>query len=136
MKKFDINKIDFCEKYEGYIWYSNVDKPHVFSGDSFTAADFTNMPFIIEGKLYCIETELSISIKHVDGQYLIHSVILKGLPENQCTQEEYIAHNLKGISKIKMLQYWEEGEPDELLSGMTTLIPAWQAFKGFIKENN
>ena len=136
MTKINFNDINFSLSYEGYFWYSNATKPEVFLGAILSKEKFTNMPFIIEGNLYCKLTNLSISIKHVDGEYLVHSVILNNLPDRQWEEEDYIAHDLDGISKIRMLQYWEEGEPDELLAGMTTLIPAWQAFKGFIKENN
>ena len=133
MKKIDINEIDYSLTYEGYLWYSNQTKPKIVIGNLIAKEIFTKLPFIIEGNLYCSENGLSISIKNVDGEYQVHQAILKDLPKDQCSNEEYLAHDLDKIEKIKMVQYWEESQADELLAGMTTLIPTWQAFKGFIQ---
>ena len=133
MKKIDISEIDYSLTYEGYIWYSNKQKPEIIKGNLFTKAIFTSLPFIVEGNFYNDSTGCSISISHIDGFYIVRQASLKGLPETQIKEQEYIAHDLEDISKIKILQYWEEGQHDELLAGMTTLIPTWQAFKGFIK---
>lgn len=131
MKKISIDDIDFDLNYEGYYWYSNDSKPKIVNKISKEA--FTNLPFIIEGNFYCLESDISISIKHIDGAYQIYRAELNGLPIDQKTEEEYLAHDLDGIKKLKMIQYWEEGNPDELLAEMTTLIPSWQAFAGFVK---
>ena len=133
MKKINISEIDYSLAYDGYFWYSNKQKPEIIKEKTFTKEIFTSLPFIIEGNFYNDSTGLSISIAHLDGNYIVCQVNLKDFPENQITEQVYIAHDLNGISEIKMLQYWEEGQPDELLAGMTTLIPAWQAFKGFKK---
>lgn len=133
MKKISINEIDYSLQYEGYYWYSNDPKPVIVKGETINKDIFKQLPFIIEGNLWNSVNSISISIKNIDGAYQVYQANLKDLPKDQCAEEEYIAHDLEGISKISMLQYWEEGQPDELLAGMTTIIPAWQAFKGFIK---
>ncbi len=133
MKKIEISEIDYSLPYDGYYWYSNKQKPEIIKGKTLTKEIFTSLPFIIEGNFYNDSKGLSISIAHIDGIYIVQQANIKALPENQITEQDYIAHDLEGVSKIKMLQYWEEGQPDELLADMTTLIPAWQAFKGFIK---
>ena len=133
MKRITVDEIDYSLQYEGYYWYSNEQKPVTIKGATITRAIFKQLPFIIEGNLYCSVNGASINIKNVDGGYQIYQADLNNLPVRQCAEQEYIAHYLDGVSKIKMLQYWAEGAPDELLAGMTTLIPAWQAFKGLIK---
>lgn len=132
MRRINIEEIDFNLNYEGYLWYSNDKKP--VQRTSISKDDFRLLPFIIEGNLFSKEKGISISITYRDGEYFIYSVDLKNLKEDQITNQEFIAHDLVGIEKIKMLQYWEESEPDELLAGMKTLTPSWRAFTGFIKD--
>lgn len=129
MKKISIEEIDYSLNYEGYYWYSNSDKPVL--NPKLSKEVFTNLPFIIEGNFYCAEKEISINIKNIDGNYQIFQAELNGIAVDQITKQEYLAHDLIGISKIKMIQYWKESDPDPLLSDMTTLLPSWQAFAGF-----
>lgn len=131
MKRVEIDEIDFDLEYEGYVWYSNQQYPEIRS--TIRKSDFTTMPFIIEGNLYAINEGISISIKNVDGEYLIMQGDLSGLPGDQITELEYIAHKLLGISKVKLVRFWDEVE-DELCEGMKTLKPSWKAFKGFVKK--
>lgn len=133
MKKIMVDEIDFTLQYEGYYWYSNEQKPKTIMGETISKDIFKSLPFIIEGNFYCSANGVSISIKNFDGVYQIYQATVNNLPNENCAHLQYITHDLEGYSKIKMLQYWAEGESDELLAGMTTLIPAWQAFKGFIK---
>lgn len=131
MKRISIDELNFDLAYEGYYWYSNKSKPEI--ADKLTKDIFTLFPFIVEGNFYSQEKEISISIKYIDGEYKVFQACLKDLPANQVTHEEYIAHDLEGVKKIKMIHFWTESGPDPLLEGMTTLFPAWQAFKGFKK---
>jgi CRISPR type III-associated protein (TIGR04423 family) len=133
MTKIDIDKIDYSLKFDGYYWYSNKKKPEIILRTFISKEIFTSLPFIIEGNLFCSENELSINIKHIDGEYQVYQVILKDLPIDQISEQDYITHDLDQIGKMTLLQHWEETLPDPLLAGMTTLIPTWQAFKGFTK---
>lgn len=131
MKRINIEDIDFDLEYEGYLWYSNQPKPELKT--KITKKDFSDLPFIVEGNLYSSNEKISINIKNIDGEYFITQGSLKGLPNDQITEQEYIAHKLDGVKKIKTIQYWEEKE-DELCADMKTLRPSWQAFAGFIKN--
>lgn len=131
MQRIDIDDINFDLNYEGYYWYSNKSKPEI--AERISKEIFTKLPFIVEGNFYCAEREISISIKNIDGEYRVYQASLNGLPIKQKSVQDYIAHDLKGIKKIKIVQFWEESGPDELLENMTTLVPSWQAFAGFIK---
>lgn len=132
MRNINIDDIDFDLTYEGYIWYSNKTCPEII--DNIDRSLFTDLPFIIEGNLYSRENEISISIKNIDGQYLVKQWSLKDLPKDQITTQTFIAHNLGGENKIEMIQFWEESAEDSLLEGMRTLIPSWRAFVGFKKD--
>lgn len=131
MKKIDISDIPFKLLYEGYYWYSNKSKPEILNNQPFSLDKFSSLPFIVEGNLYNAETGTSVSIKCIDGEYAIFTTNLKDLPANQTVEQKYIAHDLKDIDKIVLVEFWQESEADELLENMTTLVPAWTAFKGF-----
>ena len=132
MTKIDIQKIDYSILYEGYYWYSDATKPTIIDNQTINIDIFKKLPFIIEGNLYAKKENISINIKCIDGEYKVFIFDLNNLPNDQYSEEHYLAHDIKGVSKIKMIQYWEESEPDSLLEDMQTLIPSWQAFKGFI----
>lgn len=134
MKKIDLQQFPFDVAFEGYYWYSNKSKPTVLNNETVTKSIFKDLPFIVEGNLYNEEKGISISIKNIDGQYLITQVHLKNLKQENLSERVYLSHRLGG-NKIKLVHYWEESEPDnDLLEGMTTLIPVWMAFKGFVKQ--
>src|SRR5690606_11807360 len=130
-KRIDISDIDFDIAYEGYYWYSDTDRPEMVLHEKISPEIFSALPFIIEGNLYAEEPGFSIQIKNIDGAYRIYRTELSGLNPSQITGYEYLAHKLPGVSKIKMLKYWEETAPDPLLENMKTLVPARQAFVGF-----
>lgn len=134
MKRINIDDIDFTLDYEGYYWLSNERKPHIVN--KISKDIFTNLPFVIEGNFYHKdgEKEISISVKNINGQYQIYRADLKGIRDDRKTEQAYLAHDLDGIKQLKIVQVWEESDPDELLAGMTTLIPKWQAFAGFVKH--
>jgi CRISPR type III-associated protein (TIGR04423 family) len=131
MKKITIQDIDFNLNYEGYYWYSNKKKPVILHEQPISAATFTEIPFIVEGNFYCKSKNISINIKNIDGEYCIYRADLSDLPSTQCQKQQYIAHDLAGVSHFTMLEYWAESAPDPLLENMTTLVPAWSAFIGF-----
>lgn len=131
MKRINIKDINFDLEYEGYLWYSNQPKPE--QRNKIRLEDFTDLPFIVEGNLYSGKEGISINIKNIDGEYFVTQGVLKDLPTDQITEQEFLAHKLDGVKKIKMIQFWNEIE-DELCEGMKTLKPGWQAFKGFIKN--
>ena len=133
MKKIDIEQIPFKLEFEGYYWYSNASEPEVLDNKPIPKEIFEKqLPFIVEGNFYNELTGISINIKNIDGEYLITQVNLNDLIQKNLTERTYLAHRL-GDTKIKLVHYWEESAPDELLADMTTLIPVWMAFKGFVK---
>ena len=132
MKIIKIEQIPFDVAFEGYYWYSNASKPVVWDNKPITKDIFTALPFIVEGNLYNESTGISINIKNIDGEYLVTQANLNDVNQENLRERNYLAHRL-GNTKIKLVHYWEESEPDELLANMTTLIPVWMAFKGFVK---
>lgn len=136
MKPITIDEIDYTVLYEGYVWYSGQQRPEVIDGlfdkSYFEPLARNESLFIIEGNLYAPALKRSISIRFVDGQYLIHQADLADIDPERLTPQRYKSHRLKNIQFVKMMQYWNEVE-DELLEGMKTLVPTWTAFVGFVK---
>jgi len=131
MKEITIQEIDDTISYEGYYWLSNQDEPQLVSGP-IPKDIFKNLPFVIEAN-FLGENNSSINIKNIDGKYMVHVVNLKNLEDNNLTRQQFLSHHLVGVKMIKLVQYWEQGQPDEMLAGLTTLTPSWTAFAGFVK---
>lgn len=118
--------------YTGYLWYSDEKEPQILQGKEFELEIAENKnPFIIEGKLY--DGKKSISIKYVDGKYLMNTYEVKqeDLKETNpnIVQKEYIA-NFDGVGKLVFLQYWRP-VVDALCEGMNVLQPQELVFIGF-----
>lgn len=118
--------------FEGYLWYSHEQKPRMQRNKHFTLDQAGELPFIVEGNLWSEENAISIQIRHVDGHYLVQRFNLAGIADDPLIDEmTYLAHDLEGVKAFRVAEAWEESEPDSLLEGMTTLVPAWTAFTGF-----
>lgn len=116
--------------FEGYYWYSNQRKPEVLLSPSIIQQSwFTALPFVIEANFYSKETQLSIQVKNIDGQYHIAKIDLSQLGDIILCEATYIGHDLENYN-YTMVEAWLPQE-DDLLEGMETLAPAWSAFTGF-----
>ncbi len=112
--------------YSGYVWYSDAEKPIIIeTKEPFHLDMLTELPFIIEGHLFCESEQISIQIKNIDGQYHFAEIDINGLLDQA---KNYVGHDLN--TDYKMVEAWEE-YPDPLCTGMMTLRPAWRAFAGF-----
>lgn len=132
-------KID-NRKYSGYVWMSDDNIPEkVLHEEDYTIEkeDQAN-PFVIEAQLYCAEERLSISVKHVDGKYIIKEYTNVG--PDTANEDDIELKIFKANPKIggmlQFLQYWEEKKDDEVLptrEGMVELRPSKLVFVGFKK---
>lgn len=132
MQKLNLNEIPQIE-YIGYLWFDNSDIPKEINGP----CDFSKInthPFIIEGNLKAKDNTISVSIRYLDGEYIVIMVDWDKVDENsddiEIVPHEYIAH---GFGENKTLHFKEAWlpEPDPLCEDMKTLKPAWTAFNGF-----
>lgn len=64
----DLNKMDLTG-FEGYYWYSDAEKPIQTGFQPLKAGE---IPFVIEGFLFNEKSQLSISIKNFNGNYVIN----------------------------------------------------------------
>ncbi len=117
--------------YQGYLWYSNEKQPQVFDNEAFELeiADDAN-PFIIDGQLY--DGKKSVSIKYVDGKYIVKSYETDSLT-GEFQEQVFHSHRMDG-KRLKFKQFWKE-QPDDLCEGMKVLQPAELVFVGFDNNN-
>ena len=120
-------------KYEGYIWFSDKEKPLVLRDeeyDFFVHSENEN-PFIVEALLYNKEQNISVIIRHT-GKYHVNEFDLKALKEEGAVFEEvkYLPHRLDGIDKVNFKQLWLP-EPDEHCKDMEVLKMQALIFTGF-----
>lgn len=124
--------------YEGYIWKSNATSPDIFNPAKpiDITLDENDNPFVIEGELYDSVKGESISIRFVDGKYIVKTFTVK--PEDlkgndHVTRKEYLAQRMNGVGKLVYLQYWDT-ITDPLCENMDTLQPVAFVFVGFKSE--
>lgn len=129
---------EIIHNYEGYIWYSNKNKPEIIENknniDEFFKSEQNN-PFIIEGQIYDSENKKSYSLKHVNG------VLLKGkeydINEIQndtsiCKRErKFTSHRMENKT-LHFIEVWRK-EVDVLCENMNVYKPHELIFTGFNK---
>lgn len=129
-------KIDEIEKslYTGYIWYSNKTIPDVLLNEEFPLDGLNSQnAFIVEGQL--CNDKISISIKFVDGEYIICKYDLSNYEKTAAI--EFVPNRMsdKGVEKLMFKRVWE-AEKDPLCCDMDVLQPKELVFVGFkMKED-
>lgn len=131
----EISAMDIPDyKFEGYYWYSDQASPVVIIDERVEQKIFTDLPFIVEANFYARKENTSISVKHIDGKYLIFKFDLNDLETNKHSVVKYIGHDLQSKDYL-MVESWKEVEDElQLLEGMKTLTPGWSAFMGFVNN--
>lgn len=118
--------------YEGYIWMSDESEPTVLHDETLKVSLENNKnPFCIEGFLLDKTHQKSISIKFVDGEYLIYEYDISDIKDST----DFILYlpnrmNDKGVQRLRFFQDWV-AEPDLFTEGMEVLRPAGLIFLGF-----
>ena len=120
-------------KYEGYIWWSNKSTPEVLKNAEYEREliDGEN-PFVVEAQLY--DGVNSISVKYVDGEYVVNKFDITAKPSDNCeySEQKYIA-NFDKVLGLQFRQYWR-GKEDNQCNNMKVLQPAELVFVGFTKK--
>lgn len=114
-------------KYQGYLWYSDKNEPNVILDEEFELeiSDDEN-PFVIEGQLF--DGKTSISIKYVDGKYIVRRYNLSEL-DGVVQDQVFLSHRMDN-RQLKFKLFWKE-QSDELCSNMGVYQPAEFVFVGF-----
>lgn len=113
--------------YESYIWRSDANKPQIVNGEFELDEPDVENPFIVEGMLYDATRCLSISIKYVDGRYLVarHEV-------TETEARNAMTYKGKRMPNLKMVQLWRV-EIDKNCLDMKVQSPGAMVFVGFDK---
>jgi len=120
-------------KYQGWLWHSDRTKPEVIDHVmEELSLDPNANPYIIEGQLWDEDEHRSVSVKFVDGEYLLNEFIVN---DEECDQaQEFVPHRLPGVASVLMRQRWVQ-ENDPNCCGMPIWVPAGKVFVGFNKKN-
>jgi CRISPR type III-associated protein (TIGR04423 family) len=131
IKQYDKPSDIPARNYEGYIWMSDEKKkPKILKGTKYEFSSLKINPFVIEGLLYCRESETSIMIRHT-GKYHIIEYNLKDLKSNHdLIDTEYLPHKLEGVKKVCFKQIWTKVK-DENCMGWPVLEMKALVFTGF-----
>lgn len=133
--------------YQGYLWYSDEQTPKVFDNEEVELElDDTVNPFVVEGQLYDMNEDRSISIRFIDGKYIINTYSGKMGQFNDVSGEKFTEGNIEqyapssrlnlGDKVLYFSRIWTEAE-DMINDNWKTLCPLGLVFKGFgplIKE--
>jgi CRISPR type III-associated protein (TIGR04423 family) len=117
--------------YEGYLWYSDNKNPLVIK-DDFKDDLLSELPFVLEGNLWAEKEKLSISIKHINGDYIISSFSLDTIDDLDNKSKKFLS-SIPDFTQYKIYQHWES-VANENCENMLVAKPLWFAFVGFIKE--
>jgi len=139
---YKINEIEAIpsRNYEGYLWYSDEERP-MYIGEKdkiFDKEYLTTYPFVVEGALYSIEENKSLTIRCLEGKYYIHEIDFNILEQNKKSYRK-IPHEwlvAKDVNrKVLMWEVWTL-DKDPLCANMPSFRAAFWAFKGFINSSN
>lgn len=120
--------------FEGYLWWSDRQYPEVHTKEkpkTDLELNEDENPFIIEGQLYDSQKEYSISIKFVDGKYIVNEYDVKNDFVGEVVEHTYRGNKMEGKNLI-FKELWESVE-DSLCCGMKVLRATKVAFVGFGK---
>lgn len=95
--------------FNGYLWLSDESIPKNIKNVSIQAYEEDGNPthpFIREAYLFNEEEQISVSVQHIPGRYLIHLFDLKELPANcEITEQKILAHKQLG-KKLIFKEIW------------------------------
>ena len=124
--------------FSGYLWASDKSTPEIISkidSSIFENNEKPAHPFIREAYLYDSVNNISISVKHVSGKYLIHQFNLNELSEDDkknIVPKSFLAHNSLG-EKLHFKEIWCP-EKDDLCNNFEVLRKKAVVFSGFGKD--
>ena len=131
IETININEIPACD-YEGYLWYSNANEPELFNRRKISENDLKQLPFVVEGLLYCPDENVSIRITNIDGEYRISKMNVAGISSSQTTSFQLNTDKFGEGKFIHIYQHYEN-LPDPVNEGWEVAQPTWFAFVGFKK---
>jgi len=135
MKKINIADFPKTLLFTGYYWLSDQQKPVQLSEQIFDIQLLEYQPYVVEGRLYSKENDLSIHIHFIDGKYDIFQMNWREKPtEWETINSTYLAHDLDKVNEIKVTEVWIPAN-DPNCENMEVLQPTFLGFKGFNYNN-
>lgn len=133
MKTTEINEISTEACYEGYLWMSNADEAIEYHYDKPVDRELFNSsnPFVREGYLYNKGAGVSLTIKCVDGHYLIRKYEVAPTDFDSASVDELsFVSNRMSQRFLKFLRYWKAVDEPACL-GLPVMVFDRMVFVGF-----
>ena len=121
-----------ARKYEGYVWYSDMERPITLQGDKeYQPEERSGNGFLLEALLYCRKERTSLMIRH-EGHPIICEFALDELPGGHILEDKkYFPHRLgDGVKRVCFSKLWLP-ETDPLCENMVTMRAKAFIFTGF-----
>ena len=120
-----------CAEYQGYVWYSDQKDPEIIDGTFKTDIMSEENPFIIEAQLFAPRTNHSITVRYVDGEYVVNQYDLSEESVNASDKRirEYMSNRMGG-RVLGFMELWKT-EQDPCCENFDVLEPKDFIFIGF-----
>ena len=130
----ELAKFQPNNKWVGYLWYDNQEKPEVFA--KATPINFENkltkLPFVVEGYLYCKNKKCSITIHHYNGEYCIHIVTNIDETQGRIRIDQQNGKFPEAIKALRFLEVFGAVE-DVLNSDFNNYQFLYKTFTGYVR---
>lgn len=123
-----------CAEYQGYVWYSDQKEPEIIDGTYQKDITSEENPFIIEAQLYAPKANHSISVRYVDGEYIVNQYDLSAESANalESRVREYMSNRMDGCV-LCFKELWK-AEQDPYCEDFYVLEPKDFIFIGFKRK--
>jgi len=137
--KININDIPRHSNYEGYVWLSNSKEADVYKNNKeiHLPTEESCNPFVAEANFIDTISQISYTIKFLDGVHHVYKFELKELENSEMISiEKKFLTAIKDVRFLNFKEFWKT-VPDPDCEGFGVLQPAMTVFTGFqinIKE--
>ncbi|MEM6801312.1 MAG: TIGR04423 family type III CRISPR-associated protein [Bacteroidota bacterium] len=121
--------------FEGYYWLSDSTAPILLNGELLDHSIFSKpLPFVVEGHFFNSQERVSFQVRYIEGKYFVQKLELGRIEAKFLSDKVYYGAFSKQAKdtplRFSITTLWHEVQ-DELLAGMTMLVPKSHFFTGF-----
>jgi len=126
--------------YEGYYWLSDSSSAVLIDNTLINFSEFEKNgrpqnPFIVEANLYNNDSKTSVSIRHIDNEYMLTIINWSEGEEVEVKEMQFIGHSSLKQKRLKFHEAWD-CRTDEYCENLPVLTPAGIGFVGFAEGDD
>lgn len=136
MSQIKLSDINPEEKFTGYLWFSNEEKPRLFEGENLIEMPSeSDNPFIVEGHLISENEEYSVMLRHDGAETRVFRYDWNDFENREAYKvDEPVCYLMKGGDdgrKVCFSRVWKAEADDPGMPEYKVLKPLFIGFKGF-----